>query len=183
MDEIKAIIAERLTESLKRKDFSQADLSIESGVSKSTISKAINKEGLSVKMAKHISKALGVSLDYLYGNSNIENLQHYALDTMTRHISAYNQKSVWGGDSMISSVSISQSLSEYLQAIFEAGKTNMPDHVRESWLREEKEKFLQTIDVDTKHKVDYALIKKTLLTDKVLEQIVADKAEMQGEIK
>lgn len=183
MSELKVIVAERLTELLRQQDFSQADLARESGVSKSTISKAINKEGLSVNMAKQISKTLGVSLDYLYGNSPVGSLPQYALDTMAKHLSAYNSKSIWGNNLTISTISISQPLSEYLEAVFEASKPNVPDYVRKSWLQKEKEKFLQLIDNDTEHKVEFALIKHVFLTEKVLDQIAADKDEMQGEIK
>ena len=99
MDNIKSIVADRLQKALDNKQFTQTMLEEKSQVAKSTISKAINKGELSVKMAKKISKALNVSLDYLYGNDDVENLSQYVLDTMMKHISAYNRKSVWDGDS------------------------------------------------------------------------------------
>lgn len=183
MSEEKEIVAKRLTELLKLRDFSQADLSRKSGVSKDTISKAINNGTLSVKIAKLISKALGVSLDYLYGNSDIESIPKYAFDIIMRHISSLNRKSAWGGDSLISTVSVSQPLAAYLEAICEAGKAKMPDNVREDWLQDEKERFIQAIENDTGQKVEYALIKHVFLTSKVLEQIAAAKEEMRGEIE
>lgn len=179
MDELKEIVSKRLTELLILKDFSQADLSRESGVSKDTISKAINKKGtLSVNMAKRISKALGISLDYLYGNSDVESIPQHVLDIMEKHISSYNRKSVWGSDSLIMSISLSQPLATYLEAICEAEKVKMPDYVRGNWLQDEKERFLQAIENDTKEKIEYALIKHIFLTDKVLEQLSIAKDEI-----
>ena len=183
MDELKATISERLIIQLIRKDFSQADLVKASKVGKSTISKAINRGGLSVNKGKQIAKALGVSSDYLYGKDDVESIPQFAFDTMLRHISAYNGKSVWGSDSVIASVSISQPLSAYLEAIYNSEKSEVPDHIRELWQTEAKEKFLQQIDKDTIQKEEYAFIKHVFLTDKVLEVIASEKDGMQGETK
>lgn len=183
MSEQKEIIAERLTALLKLKDFSQAALANKSGVSKTTISRAINDGVLSVKIAKLLSKTLGVSLDYLYGNSDIESIPQYAFDILMKHISSFNRKSSWGGDSLIATISISQQLAAYLEAICEAEKSNASDKIREDWRQDAKEKFLQVIENETEQKVEYALVKHEFLTDRVLEELATAKEEMQGEIK
>lgn len=178
MSEHREIVAERLTELLKLKDFSQADLARKSGVSKTTISKAINDGVLSVKIAKLLSKTLGVSLDYLYGNSDIESIPQYVFDVLMKHVSSFNRKSLWGGDSLIATISISQQFVAYLESICEAEKSNASDKVRKDWRQDAKEKFLQVIENDTKQKVEYALVKHEYLTDKVLEQLASAKEEI-----
>ena len=55
-------------------------------LSADTISKAITLKTLSIRNAIKISKAFGVSLDYIYGNSNIINIQQYALDLINKQI-------------------------------------------------------------------------------------------------
>ncbi len=183
MGEHREIVAKRLTESLKLKDFSQTDLARESGVSKTTISKAINDGILSVKIAKLLSKALGVSLDYLYGNSDIESIPQYAFDVLTKHVSSFNRKSLWGGDSLIATISISQQYVAFLETICDAEKSNASDKIRKDWRQDAKEQFLQVIENDTEQKVEYALIKHEYLTDKVLEQLAVAKEEIKGEIR
>ena len=178
MGSIKDIVADRLKKAMGNKQFSQIQLAVESDSSPSTISKAVTKGELSVNTAKRIAQALGVSLDYLYGNDDIESISQFAFDTMLRHISAYNRKSVWGSDSVIASVSISQPLSAYLEAICNSEKAEAPDSVRELWQADAKEKLLQQIDDDTMEKEEYALIKHIFLTEKVLEAIAFEKDGM-----
>lgn len=169
MDELKEMVSKRLTELLKKQDFSQAALAERSGVSKDTISKAINKGTLSVKVAKLISKATGVSLDYLYGNSDVFDIHQYSLDIIEKHISAFNRTSGYGNEAQIATISLSEPLSQYLEAICNAEKA--PESVREHWLHIAKEEFLQSIEKDAEQKTKYALIKHMFLTDEVLEQL------------
>ena len=72
---IRLIISERLTALKESKNLSQKDMAEKCDLSADTISKAITaKETLSIRNAIKISKAFGVSLDYIYGNSNIINI-------------------------------------------------------------------------------------------------------------
>lgn len=84
---IRLIISERLTALKESKNLSQKDMAEKCDLSADTISKAITaKETLSIRNAIKISKAFGVSLDYIYGNSNIINIQQYALDLINKQI-------------------------------------------------------------------------------------------------
>lgn len=180
MNELRETVSSQMTELLKLSDLSQAALAKESGVSKSTISKAINEGKLSVKTALKISASVGLSLDFLYGRSDVTSTSKYAFDILNKHILAFNKKSVWNGKTAIAAISFSQLYSAYLEKVCEAKNANVSEKVRSEWLQEAAEDFLKEIETDTDQRVDYALVDIGLLTDKVFEQLEIAKREIQG---
>lgn len=181
MDELKEKTSERLQTLLKSRKMKAAELARISYVSADTISKVIRKkELLSIKNALLIARALGVSLDYLYGNSDVENTEQYALDIMNKHISSFVRKSVFGGSALNKSISFSAAYFNYLDGVCEAKKADIKEELRQIWLKEIETDFLNTIKDDTTQGVEYALIKQELLTKEVLDQLEKAKREMDG---
>lgn len=180
----KEIVANRLKVLLAKAGITQKKLSDISGVSKDTISKAVNKGELSVKCAKLIAAALNVSLDYLYGHSQLQNAQEYALEIMVKHIDIRATKSYYDQNQLISSVAFSKPFAEYLDAMHSAEKsTGIPTTIKSQWQDEVRKKFLEAIDIESTEKKAYALIDLNLLSPNILSLLKENVEEASRQLK
>lgn len=158
MNETERIIAERIQLLIKKYNFSQVILAEKCELSKSTVSKAAKRGKLSLKSAKRIARALGVSLDYLYGNSEIENAQEYAFSLMEQHVSAFARNMSGPYNGIISGISLSPAFRDYLEKSAEIKKAPLSKRVCEDGLCEVKQTFLQKIGECSGDNKDYVLI-------------------------
>lgn len=148
---IRLIISERLTALKESKNLSQKDMATECGLSADTISKAITaKETLSIRSAIKISNAFNVSLDYIYGNSDIVNIQQYALDLINKQIEFETTKPTRERPDIFTTISFSKKLDNYLRAIDEIDKNNiMSDELKEMYRKEVTDNFINALKNDT----------------------------------
>lgn len=182
MDELKKIMSERLKKLLDGRKIKAAELARISYVSSDTISKVIRKrELLSIKNALLISNALGVSLDYIFGNSNVENIEQYVLDVINKHVPRRHKKLLWGNHPYsFLSIAVSEALSTYWGQIEIISTTSIEPDLREDWLKRENNKLLQAFKNDTpiENSKEYALIPVELLTEEILNQLQVVRCEM-----
>lgn len=177
MSDNKEIVKTRMEKILNSTEKNQKELAEMCGILPNDISKAISKGDLSVSKAMKISQATGFSLDYIYGNSDIENIQRYVLDTMEQHIYPHISR-ISESDELkylIPSLSTSPSLNAYFKAIFEVEKMKYFDSNQiENFKQEKRDKFFETIRTDKVDKFNdtntYALVthKKLLSKENVL---------------
>lgn len=94
------------------------------GVSPNTFSKACHGN-LSVNTAKKISKALGISLDYIFENSECLNTQEENVSFLDRHIIPnFHDETLMGVLYSIPTVNFSSALIDYLKLLREAKLQN-----------------------------------------------------------
>lgn len=148
---IRLIISERLTALKESKNLSQKDMAEKCDLSADTISKAITaKETLSIRNAIKISKAFGVSLDYIYGSSNIINIQQYALDLINKQIEFETTKPTRERTDIFTTISFSKKLDDYLRAIDEINKNDiMSDKLKAMYRQEVTDKFINSLKEDS----------------------------------
>ena len=99
MFRLNEIISERLRPLVNAQKYKngkkkkQQDIANEWNVSKNVLSKAINGLGLSVDNAINISQELGLSLDYIYGQSDYKTIEDCVIDIIEKHIYIDNRNS------------------------------------------------------------------------------------------
>ena len=80
----------------------------------------------------------------------------------------------------LASLSISQYLSDYFEAICEVEKSKMPDDLRDDWIKLEADRFLKIIrDKPEIPPTEYALIPGNLLLTEILERSETLQRELQ----
>lgn len=174
MNTLNNAVKMQMTELLKREDISQADLARKTHISKATVSKMFTAGTLSAENAVKIAKAYKVTLEFLYGLEGKESLQEYAIDTIGRHLKAATKSISFGKKSRVcKALSVSTSLSEYLEKTLEAEQSSAPCELKNEWLQFIRNSFLTCVDdADSKYK-EYALIETKYLSDTVLDEIDA----------
>lgn len=178
MNEIQEITANRIQSLLKKHKMSQVELAQKSELSKGTISKAAARGELSKESAKRIASALGVSLDFLYGNSDVESIEEYALTLVEQHISSFASKMSGVYNGMVAGISLSPALASYLEQSAEIKKAPLPERVRTDGLYELKQSFLQQMEMDLGEKKCYVLIDARLYTADVERAIAKAESEI-----
>ena len=142
MKELRKVVAQRLLELKKSKNISsQKEFAEMCGLSADTISKVINQRGnLSIKNAKQISKHMGVSLDYIYGNSDSEDMSSYAVDVINKHLRFAII------DDFDSELESSDILKKYLQTLYDTEHhETMPDELKQKWIESVKNEFIAAL--------------------------------------
>lgn len=115
------IISERVNTLLKSEQLTQTELATRSKLSRSTISKILNKQKVSTESLMEVAKALNTTVDYLYGLNDETNLTEYALNFMLEHIRVYANKSYYGSDMPVPMVLISQPIADYIEEVYRIG--------------------------------------------------------------
>ena len=115
------IISERVNTLLKSEQITQAKLASKSNLSRSTISKILNKQKVSPESLMEVAKALNTTVDYLHGLNDEKDLTEYALNFMLEHIRVYANKSYYGSDMPVPMVLISQPIVDYIEEVYRIG--------------------------------------------------------------
>lgn len=159
-EDLKSTISKNLKKLMKRDDIkNQAGLSRKCGISTSTISKILNGHILTPKNALIISKSCGVSLDFLYGNSEYEDISEDALEIVKKHISpALYPKTFHDGKYSIKTIRFSQCYSTYLNAVFDMLSSSIPEEARDMCLKKAEAALLASLQNDQEKPIEYALI-------------------------
>lgn len=178
MNEIQEIAANRIQSFLKKHKMSQVELARKSGLSKGTINKAVKGGGLSKESSMRIASALGVSLDFLYGNSDVESIEEYVLTLMEQHINSFASKMSGVYDGMVAGISLSPALASYLEQSAEIKKAPLPERVRADGLYELKQRFLQQMKMNFDEEKHYVLIDARLYTADVERAIAKAESEI-----
>lgn len=152
MNEIREMTAKRICILMDKHKKSQAQLARESELSKGTINKAVKNGELSIKSAKRIAAVFGVSLDYLYGNSNIESERDCAFAIVERHIGTFSHKMSGTFNGIVAGISLSKRLGAYIEQSAEIKRAPLPEHIKKEVLKEVRQAFLQEIENDVTEK-------------------------------
>lgn len=182
MENLRGIVAQRLKSLLRSNNLSQKQFAEKASLSKDTVSKLLNENmTLSVPNAIRISQAFGVSLDYLYGRSEEENRNQYALEILLKHFCAIKEKSYWGTSSIEVHISISPELGALLETITDLMEARIDDDLRREGIHRAKAAFLQVIDNPHEKPKKYVLFDPDLYTDEVRDAIKKAKENRRGQ--
>lgn len=179
---VKGIVAERINLLLKNNGMTQKALADKCGLATAIINKAA-KGDLSIKSALIISEALGVSLDYLYGRSEEENRNQYALEILLKHFHAVEEKSYWNTSSVEVHISISLELCALLETITDLMEARIDDDLRMEGIQRAKAAFLQVIDTPSRKPKKYVLLDPNFYTSEVKAAIKDVKENMRGQLR
>lgn len=177
---LKENVSNRINFLLKRDGMSQKALAEKSGLTTAVINKATKGE-LSVNSALLISKVFGVSLDYIFGNSDIDDKRQFVLDVLLKHIYMLSLKSVWGGDWINGCLTISKPLSQFFEAMNEAiSAKTIPNDFRKDWINRVRRDFLNVIMDIPKEKQDFVLLDQNLYTNEVANAVEKAKEKLKN---
>ncbi len=179
MNDVKETVKKRIHLLLKKHNITQKELAEKSGLTAAIINKAVVKGELSINSALQISAALDISLDYIYGNTEVDSYKQYAFDIIEKHIHGAIIKSMWGDDIAVSGLVISKALAQYLYGCNEAkGSKGLFDDIRNQWIGRLADAFMKVIDVTPTETCKVVLIEPELYTSEVHAQIENAKREI-----
>lgn len=139
-NEFNDIVAKRLEKALDNRKLKQKDLSNLTGIKPDVISKIKNGHmNLTLERAWLIAKALNVSIDYLYGNSDYETPEQHAVGIIEKHIFV-DTKSMFATN--MNELVISKHIDNYFKAICDAQTNEIMQNGNEG-LNELKELYKQ----------------------------------------
>ena len=173
MDEINEAVGIRIKKLLDSRGVSQTVLAKAVHVSKDMVSKVITgKAKLSIHTAIRIADYFETSLDYLYGRTCFVNIPQYMRDIICSHIMPRNIKV---NDKPIPSLSVSQSLSDYFESVFEISRINdaiLPDDMRSELFSRKEQELLDAFQNRTVGMlIDYHLVRGELKDVEVEKEI------------
>lgn len=171
MSNLKEVVSKRLQKVIEETEISQVKFSQKCGISKDTVSKAITKKGtLSVKNALLIASACGVSLDYLYGNSEIINIPRQVFSILSRHVlPGVSLQKFHDNAYIIPTVKMLKCFTKYLDDAWAAQQPSTPVNVREFWLQQAADDLLAAIQSGTESEcTEFVLVPLHLLKDETL---------------
>lgn len=180
MENENTIIQDRVKFLLQKNNFSSKRLAEESGLTPSAISQIINDGKMTLKSARQIAKVFNTSIDFLFGTSDIENPNEYAFEILLNHVHSLTTQSFWNGSPIAWSISISEEFAQFLETTIDISRMQMPDDLRDEWLKRERESFVMTIGKEPSKKRKYVLIDHNFYTPEVENLVESLKCKMTG---
>lgn len=144
-ERIRQLVEAKKNETRPRKN--QQTIANEWDVSKNVLSKACTGRGLTVENALKISKREGVSLDFIYANSDEKNKFYSTFNIINKHLVFNVQKQKLDTRPSSSSLSISEPLVKYLESICELNNCeSVPENARKEWQKNIEKDFLEILE-------------------------------------
>ena len=165
---LKETASDKLCNIIDNRHIKQSDIVNNTGLSRDTVSKAINGKCLSLSTAIAFCKYLNISLDYLFELSVYENaereMNENALKLIQKHIKGYQRKVSFARETPynIPSITFSNKLARFLEAQINInGVSGMPEDLKKEWEKREIDEFLKCDTEDTKkiEGVEFALLR------------------------
>lgn len=171
--DVKEIVAKRINLLLKNNGMTQKALADKCGLATAIINKA-TKGDLSVKSATKISKALGVSLDYLFGISDFENPALQFLSILKNYV-CYKPITFTFGEQryLLPGMSLSKSFDSYYCSVYQSKLGGIPDEYNQ-WLSALQQQLVDVIQQDkSETKVQYALYPTAGMEEEIAQKLEA----------
>lgn len=158
-------ISAQLTKILKNHHSGKKkDVSEETGISISTLSKAINNSKANTvftpENALRLAQTYGITLDYIYGASDVERISEIVAFEILKMVSPV--RFVWeskGDTYSIKTVTVSNTLMDYFRTIWVAEESHLGEASKENLRRVAQKEFIAALENDVEaESTEYALI-------------------------
>lgn len=175
--ELMDIVAKRLGTIMEDNNLTQKELAEKCFFSPDVISKAITKRNLlSVKHAKMIANNMHVSLDYIYGESNVSSMEQESIN-LTETQLAPHKINIHIGDNVYSlmAINFSNCLEEYFEIICALQDTKFDKDLCEKQLERKRKALLKSLQDKDSTFNEYIILPKDLIcTDTILSKLPSD---------
>ena len=153
------IFAERINKLIEESNLSGNAFAKQCDLSPNTISQARKGERLSLNSAKMIAKACNVTLDYLFGASEVKNIEYISVEAINKHISPTTANVDTSRDEYsLPALEISVAFDEYLVGSRNATAPFLPEKLRESFQEQLQRDFVGVITEEVKERHKYVII-------------------------
>lgn len=172
--ELMDIVVNRLKAIMEDNNLTQKQLAEKCFFSPDVISKAKTKRNLlSVKHAKMIANSMHVSLDYIYGESDVSSVEQESINITETQL-APHKINIHIGDNVYSlmAINFSNRLEEYFEIICALQDTKFDKDLCEKQLKRKREALLKSLQDKEDTPNEYIILPKDLIcTDTILSKL------------
>ncbi len=175
--ELMDMVVKRLKAIMEDNNLTQKELAGKCFFSPDIISKAMTKRNLlSIKHAKMIANSMHVSLDYIYGESDVSSMEQESINITETQLAPHKSR-IQIGDNVYSlmTINFSNSLEEYFDIICALQDTKFDKDLCAKQLERKRKALLKSLQDKKDTSNEYILLPKDLIcTDTILSKLPSD---------